>query len=202
MASSRLRAHYTVGWRGATSDAMVVPHEPAPNTATCTVPPSRAPGSLHEVPGRKYRRRRLDRSRVCLPARRWHTGLHTRRLRRQVLLLRRHLIELRAHFVQTRPHFVERIVQRLHLRGYLVHLAAHVVGLLRERPLQVLDRARDLVHVVGGLLDQVLHDAHALVEGLAHLRHLVLQAFHLGLELDHLFAHTEYRQGTEDRHRD
>src|SRR5271167_4727655 len=28
------RAQSTVGWRGATSDAIVVPHEPAPRTAT------------------------------------------------------------------------------------------------------------------------------------------------------------------------
>ena len=34
-AVSALRAHSTVGWRVASSAAVVVPHEPAPSTVTC-----------------------------------------------------------------------------------------------------------------------------------------------------------------------
>ena len=34
-AVSLLRAQITVGWRGATNPATVVPHEPAPSTVTC-----------------------------------------------------------------------------------------------------------------------------------------------------------------------
>ena len=50
--------------------------------------------------------------------------------------------------------------------------------------LQVVDRGADFVGGVGVLLEQVLHDAHALVERLLHLRHLLLQLVDLGLQLD------------------
>src|SRR5258708_7017686 len=67
-------------------------------------------------------------------------------------------------------------------------MAGCVALLLLERCLQGCDCGRGLVGRVGVLLHQVLHHAHALVEGLAHVGHLFLQLLHLSLELDHLLA--------------
>ena len=54
--------------------------------------------------------------------------------------------------------------------------------------MQLVDRGGYFVGGVGVLLEQILHDAHALVEGLLHLGHLLLQLANLGLQFDDFLA--------------
>jgi hypothetical protein len=85
-----------------------------------------------------------------------------------VLLRRLHIIELLAHFGETRFQFVYGVMQRLHLTGNLVDLAARVAGLLSQRSLQILDSRPHFVHIISLLREQVFHHAHALIERLLH----------------------------------
>ena len=57
----------------------------------------------------------------------------------------------------------------------------------------VLHGLRELVHVVGAVLNQTLHHTHALVEGLLHVSHAIGQILHLGLELDDFLGDREGR---------
>ena len=65
--------------------------------------------------------------------------------------------------------------------------------------LQVVHVGRHLVDGVGALLDEVLHDAHALVVGLLEARDGILQLLDLGLQLDHVPVGGEGGRGEEHR---
>ena len=57
--------------------------------------------------------------------------------------------------------------------------------------LQAFDDDAHLVDGVGALLDEILHDAHALVVGLLQARDGVLELLNLGLQLHHVLADGE-----------
>jgi hypothetical protein len=63
--------------------------------------------------------------------------------------------------------------------------------------LQGADRGRNLVDGVGVAFDQIVHDAHALVEAALHGGHLLLQLLDLSLQLNHFFAHAPCGHGGE-----
>ena len=72
-------------------------------------------------------------------------------------------------------------------------MAAALALLFLKRGLQIGDRCRDLVGAIGALFNQVLHHAHAFVEGLLHVRNPVLQVLHLSLQLHHVFVDAQGR---------
>jgi hypothetical protein len=109
-------------------------------------------------------------------------------LRRQALLGRLHVLELFADFGEARLEFVERVVERLDLTGELVDVRGGISLLFLQGGLQASDGGGHFVDRVGILLDQVFHDAHALVEAALHGGHLLLELLDLSLQLDHLFA--------------
>jgi hypothetical protein len=76
----------------------------------------------------------------------------------------------------------------LDLSGELVGAATYVGLLLLQSVLQILNRPRQLVDGISVLFYQVPHDTHALIEGLLHASHLVLQGLHLGLKLNDFLA--------------
>src|SRR5438132_13915325 len=83
---------------------------------------------------------------------------------------------------------MESVIERLNLCRELVHVRATVGLLFLQCALKIGHRRGDFVHAVSALLDQVFHDPHALVEGLLHVRHLVLKSLYLSLQLDDLPA--------------
>ena len=105
-------------------------------------------------------------------------GLH------DVLLLVLDVVELLAGLGKARLELVDGVVEGLNLTGDLVDLALGVGVLLLTGLLHGLQRLGELVHVVGTVLNQVLHDAHALIEGLLHVCHAIGQILNLGLELN------------------
>ncbi len=107
--------------------------------------------------------------------------LRLRLLCGQGLLCRRHVLELLAQLGEADLEFVHGVVQRLNLAGDLVDLPGAILLLFVDGGLETVDRGGHFVGGIGVLLEQVLHDAHALVKGLLHLRHLLLQLLDLGL---------------------
>ena len=93
-----------------------------------------------------------------------------------------------ADLGKARLEFVERVVERLDLAAELVDAPGGVGLLLLQRVLQGAKNDGDFVDRVGIVLDQVLHDAHALVEAALHGGHLLLQLLDLGLQLNHFLA--------------
>ncbi len=93
-----------------------------------------------------------------------------------------------CYFCETSFQLIHRIVERLDLARELIHLAAVIALQLLQTGLESSDGRRYLVHAVGVLVHQVLHDAHAFIERLLHVSHLVLQGLHLRLQLNHLLA--------------
>ncbi len=87
-----------------------------------------------------------------------------------------------------RLELIDGIVQRLHLAGNGVELAAGPFRLRIELLLQRIHRGGHLVGVVGGLLHQVLQHAEACVERRLKTLHHVEQLLHLRLQLDDLFG--------------
>jgi hypothetical protein len=81
---------------------------------------------------------------------------------------------LLAQLGETDLKLVHGVVERLDLAGDLVDAPGAILLLFVEGSLQLIDRGGYFVGGVGVLLEQILHDAHALVEGLLHLRHLLL----------------------------
>ncbi len=74
--------------------------------------------------------------------------------------------------------------------GFLLRLASACC--------RVVDAWRHPVDGVGALLDEVLHDAHALVVGLLEAGDGVLKLLDLGLQLHHVLADGEGRRGAEE----
>jgi len=95
---------------------------------------------------------------------------------------------LLADFRQAGLQLIESVIERLNLSRELVHVRATVGLLFLQCALKIGHRRGDFVHAVSALLDQVFHDPHALVEGLLHVRHLVLKSLYLSLQLDDLPA--------------
>jgi len=74
------------------------------------------------------------------------------------------------------------------LRGAVVNLRGAILLLFIDGSLQAVNRGGYFVGGVGVLLEQILHDAHALVKGLLHLGDLLLQLVDLRLQLDDFLA--------------
>ena len=81
---------------------------------------------------------------------------------------------------------VDRVVERLDLAGDGVQFAVAGLALRIDLLLQGVDGDGHLVDVVGGLLDQVLDDAEAPVEGGLEPLHHIEELLDLGLQLDDL----------------
>ena len=123
-------------------------------------------------------------------------------LRAQTLLRRLHIFELLADFGQAHLQFIHGVVERLDLAGKLVDLRAAFALLLLQRCLQPVQSIRHFIDRVGVLLDQILHDAHALVEAALHGRHLFLQLLHLRLQLHHVLVSAPCRSDSQPEHRE
>ncbi len=89
--------------------------------------------------------------------------------------------------------FVHGVIERLDLAGNLVGLAGAVLLLFVDGGLQVFQRSIYPVHDVGVLFYEVRHHAHAFVERLRHLGHLLLQLIDLRLQLDEFLAGAKSR---------
>ena len=111
-----------------------------------------------------------------------------------------HILERFVEGRDARLQLVDGIVQRLDLSGDAVHLGGGRVALRFDRLRQGVHRGGHFVHTVGGLLDQMLQNAHALGIGLLHLLQTVLELLHLGLELDHLLG-GRVGVGSSEKHR-
>ncbi len=111
-----------------------------------------------------------------------------RLLRGHGLLRRLHILELLAQLGEADLELVHGVVQRLNLAGDLVDVPGAILLLFVEGSLQLVDGGGYFVGGVGVLLEQIFHDAHALVEGLLHLGHLLLQLANLGLQFDDFLA--------------
>jgi hypothetical protein len=109
-------------------------------------------------------------------------------LDREALLGRLHGIELLAELGQTRLQLVHGVIQGLDLTRELIHFSRRIILDLGHGRLHRGHGIAYLVDRVGILFDQVIHNAHTLVERLLHARHLVLQGLHLNLELHNFFA--------------
>ena len=86
----------------------------------------------------------------------------------------------------------------MNLAGELVGFAGLRFLLGLHLFLQVFDDAAHLVDRVGALLDEVLHDAHALVVGLLQARDGILELLNLGLQLNHVLVDSECGGAAED----
>jgi hypothetical protein len=81
---------------------------------------------------------------------------------------------------------IEGVVEGLNLGGDLVELAG--LGIALNLALEGVHVEAHAIDGVGGLLDEILEDAHALVVGLSKACNGVLELLDLGHELDHLLA--------------
>ena len=99
---------------------------------------------------------------------------------------------------EARLDLVDGVVQRLDLPGDLVDLSALRLLLGLHLLVQGVDGDGHLVDGVGALLDEVLHDAHALVVGLLKACDGVLKLLDLGLQLHHVFVDGEGGRAAEE----
>jgi hypothetical protein len=83
---------------------------------------------------------------------------------------------------------IEGVVEGLNLGGDLVELAGLGIALKLHLALEGVHVEAHAIDGVGGLLDEILEDAHALVVGLSKACNGVLELLDLGHELDHLLA--------------
>ena len=120
-----------------------------------------------------------------------HVGVHG-------LLLALNVLHQLLQRAEARLDLVDRVVERLDLAGDLVDLAVLRLLLGLHLFLQTVERDGHLVDGVGALLDEVLHDAHALVVGLLQARDRVLQLLNLRLQLHHVFVDGEGRRTAEE----
>ena len=111
-------------------------------------------------------------------------------LRLDTLLRRLHVLKLLGHLRQADFDLVHCVVQRLDLARELVDFVSALGLLLLQRGLERVQRIGDFIDRIGVLLNQVPHNAHALVEAALHGSHLLLQLLDLGLQLDHLLVDT------------
>ena len=113
------------------------------------------------------------------------------RARRHGLLLVLDVVHdlLEAHHAGT--DLVEGIVEGLDLSGDLIGAGGLSRGLGGELLLQGVHVDGEAVDGVGGLLDEVFEDAHALVVGLLEAGYSVEELLDLGLELDHVLVDGE-----------
>ncbi len=92
---------------------------------------------------------------------------------------------------------VDGVVHGLNLAGDLVDLVVLRVLLLQHLLLQIVHVGRHLVDRIGALLDEILHDAHALVIGLLETGDGILQLLDLRLQLDHVPVGGKCRRGKQ-----
>jgi len=104
------------------------------------------------------------------------------------LLLALDVVEDLLHAGHAGLEFVEGVVERLDLAGDLVGFCREGVLAVLHLELHAVDGDGHLVDGVGGLLDEVLENAHALVVGLLEACDGVLELLDLGLELDHVLV--------------
>ena len=93
--------------------------------------------------------------------------------------------------------FVNGVVEGLDLAGDLIDLSGLRLLLGLHLLMQRVDGDGHSVDGVGALLDEVLHDAHALVVGLLEAGNGVLKLLDLGLQLHHIFADRKGGGGAE-----
>ncbi len=129
--------------------------------------------------------------------------LRLRLLRGHGLLRRLHVLESLAQLGEADFEFVHGVVQRLNLAGDLVDLCGAILLLFVDGSLQLADGGAHFIGGVGVVLEQILHDAHALVKGSHHRGHLLLQLGDLGLQFDDFLAGAvggSDPDGEEERH--
>ena len=116
-----------------------------------------------------------------------------------VLQLRLQILNRLVELGDARLQLVDRIVQRLHLAGDGIQLAAARFALRVDLLLQSVHGRGHLVGVVRGLLDQVLQHAETGVQGGLEPLHHVQQLLHLRLQLDDLLRAACAGTGAEPR---
>ena len=104
------------------------------------------------------------------------------------LLGRLHILELLAELGEAHLELVHGVIQRLNLSGNLVDLPGAILLLFVDGSLQPVDGDAHLIGDVGILLEQILHDAHALVKRSRHRGHLLLQLGDLRLQFDEILV--------------